>query len=64
MMGMQRCTCGPIVTHRTGDRAGGSLEEDTIRGYRQQGERTLVTSMCTWSREWTRNGDKDGEKQR
>lgn len=51
------------VTHQTGDRAGGNLEEDTIKGCRQQQERMLVTSMCTWSRERTRNGDKCGETQ-
>lgn len=53
----------PQVTHRTGDRAGGSLEEDTIKGCSQQQERMLVTFPWAWSRERTRNRDKRGETQ-
>lgn len=60
-MEMHRCRCGPKVPIRLEILLG--EEKDTIKRCRQQQERVLVTSTCTWSRRRTRNGDKCREKQ-
>lgn len=52
------------VTHQTGDKAQGSLEEDTIKRCRQEQERALVTSPCTGNRERIRNRERGTSRER